>query len=582
MSPPRKGSTRAGGGGGGASTQRARRRRSSSFSFAPLSLVVVGKEEEEEDTPPHPRRRRSSVSKTKPALETIQSPKLFMKSVLFVVSGIISLLCVMFLFQGMYNSYWFTSLTLYHHALVHPAHMKQLNHLTDSNHGNKKKKTVICMFGNAESRETASFAAVQWPGFFVYMAVWGAEGKSTPEKTHQDQHKEKEKVVKLIDPNGEQHLENLWVIPAAGSSHAGGWELALDFAQRHQRDLGSKCHYFFATDDDVAWGLTSVGYDVVMKMKEEEDTPKKRKIRKKEQQGLEGHAKFPDGEYDMEGRRGITATGDMNEEESTDREGLVLALLASYRPAFVAFNWDFGDTHKPAMIQTGVAWGRRLESQYADVDGVDSVEDKGKVVKGTLLRNGMNDGLVQPLTGFDNGCLIFSAELVRLFTPLWLGKGWKPSFIVQHAFENLIMSTPFLPRGAALRFNGLAYVNPRGQRHPYDAIRTYKTELDNLVHCWRWGEDLLPVDAIPPRWQQMFKRGANQTDAEAALDSHPFDLFQLDRIAHIIDIRSSVIQDQPSLKGSVTPEKMSKTQRAVDVLRAEAGWHVNPCQMVCF
>ena len=380
-----------------------------------------------------------------------------------------------------------------HHVTIDPLHASRDMNAFKS--VNSSKSSQICVFGNAESRQTARFASVQWPDFPVVMAVWGSDAKS-------------------ISSRGEIHTPNLLLFPASGTSHAEGWEISLkyyaqgtrdrqdamrSFVQKQKSHVGldvhssvllthPPCNYFLATDDDVAWHVTEVGSRVY--------------------------------------RRHYNITDMAQVETPTD---LINHLVREYHPGFVGFNWDFGDTHKPAMINLATQYGRRVQEHYEEI-----LRPTGKP------HGARGASLVQPLTGFDNGCLLFAASLVEFFTPLWLGEGWTPNFIVQHAQENFVI--PQLLRSQAMRFNGLSYTNPRANRHPYDAIKDYKAYLNkHVIRCKRWGEDLVNDDVV---WlgPERGKNGKRHV------------MFHVDRDRYMMPVGSSFYSGQGMVKKSTWEE----------------------------
>lgn len=159
----------------------------------------------------------------------------------------------------------------------------------------------------------------------------------------------------------------------------------------------------------------------------------------------------------------ISSVGlDRYEKHATNTE-VLLDYLEEYSPAVTVFPWPWGD----------------------------------KNLRGLQAMNKQYEGqLVQPATGFDNGCIVFHKGVIDFFVPFHLGKGFTPKFVTQHAFLNYFI--PFMFRENAIRFNGLQFYNPSLQRHMYDndALQRYKKYLTEHSKCGhkRWGSELLPSD----------------------------------------------------------------------------------------
>lgn len=177
---------------------------------------------------------------------------------------------------------------------------------------------------------------------------------------------------------------------------------------------------------------------------------------------------------------------------------VLLNFLSTYQPALTVFPWPWGD----------VAHGNL-----------------------TLMNNKYQGQLVQPATGFDNGCMIFHRSIIDFFVPVWLGAGHSAKFIIQHTFQNFF--APFLFRGNAIRFNGLRYFNPPKQRHPYESAEKYNKFLLPASKCShkRWGPYLTPDDVT---W-------------DVVVGSPPYTFNDLYNIATFFDISHSAIREHPAI-----------------------------------
>lgn len=103
---------------------------------------------------------------------------------------------------------------------------------TTKNHGNASfLSTKVCVFGSAESSVTALQAAAQLPGFRHWFVVWGED-------------------VPLIE------LPDVTLLPGRNTTHASAWTMAFEAIQASKHD----CEYYFATDDDLQWTVTEVGW----------------------------------------------------------------------------------------------------------------------------------------------------------------------------------------------------------------------------------------------------------------------------------------------------------------------------------
>lgn len=90
--------------------------------------------------------------------------------------------------------------------------------------------TKICVFGSAETSETALQAAAQFPDFRHWFVLWGEDVPVTQSpKVH--------------------------LLPGRNTTHASAWTLAVEAIQASNYD----CVYYFATDDDLQWTVTDVG-----------------------------------------------------------------------------------------------------------------------------------------------------------------------------------------------------------------------------------------------------------------------------------------------------------------------------------
>lgn len=313
----------------------------------------------------------------------------------------------------------------------------------------KPKETIpimlpVCAFANAESVETAMQTAAQWPHFPFWFSVWGDR-----------------------DLKSYKREDRIHMIPAANSTHAEGWELAVARAKTG----GYLCEYFFAMDDDLVWNVN----DSVLEMN-----------------------KFSS--------------------MSPSVTEVMMNYLQEYRPAITGFPWPWGDTHERNLML--------MNAKYA----------------------GKN---VQPLTGFDNGCMIFHHTVVDFFVPVHLGGGFKPLFIVQHTFQNFF--APFLFRGNAIRFNGVSYVNPPVQRHPYDPPYAYKNHFLPASRCLHrhWGVNLPPENV----------------DWEVEVGSPPYRFSDMHYISTFFNISHSAIKDHPAIRQQISAEDidqiMSVTSRTL-------------------
>lgn len=90
--------------------------------------------------------------------------------------------------------------------------------------------TKICVFGSAETSETALQAAAQFPGFRHWFVLWGEDVPLT-------------------------QWPNVHLLPGRDTTHASAWALAVEAIQATKYD----CVYYFATDDDLQWTVTDVG-----------------------------------------------------------------------------------------------------------------------------------------------------------------------------------------------------------------------------------------------------------------------------------------------------------------------------------
>lgn len=118
----------------------------------------------------------------------------------------------------------------------------------------------VCVLANAQSVETAKYAADQWPHFPFFFAVWDeqlpAVGKTTFEsETKRAGHEVTEniKVYRLLNDG------RVFLIPAKNTTHAEGWHLSLLAAARMQTEYF--CMYYFTMDDDLQWELTERGLE---------------------------------------------------------------------------------------------------------------------------------------------------------------------------------------------------------------------------------------------------------------------------------------------------------------------------------
>lgn len=91
--------------------------------------------------------------------------------------------------------------------------------------------TKICVFGSAETSETALQAAAQFPGFQHWFVVWGED---VPQR----------------------QWPNVQLLPGRNTTHASAWKLAIEAIHASKHD----CLYYFATDDDLHWTITEVGW----------------------------------------------------------------------------------------------------------------------------------------------------------------------------------------------------------------------------------------------------------------------------------------------------------------------------------
>ena len=89
----------------------------------------------------------------------------------------------------------------------------------------------VCVFGSAETSETALQAAAQFPGFHHWFVLWGEDAPLT-------------------------QWPNLHTLPGRNTTHASAWAVALEAIQAS----GRECLYYFATDDDLQWTVTGVGW----------------------------------------------------------------------------------------------------------------------------------------------------------------------------------------------------------------------------------------------------------------------------------------------------------------------------------
>lgn len=192
---------------------------------------------------------------------------------------------------------------------------------------------------------------------------------------------------------------------------------------------------------------------------------------------------------------------------------VLMAFLDEYQPAFTVFEWPWGDVNHHNM---------------------------------TLMNEKYSGEIVQPATGFDNGCMIFHKSIVDFYIPIHLGTGHEPRFIVQHTFQNYFSA--FLFKGNAIRFNGVAYVNPPTQRHPYDLPFKYMDFFLPASMCehGRWGPYLAPEDVY---WE-----------VERGYPPYTFD--DIYYISTFFDVSHSAIIDHPAIRKRVSGEKIDLIQKS--------------------
>jgi hypothetical protein len=179
-----------------------------------------------------------------------------------------------------------------------------------------------------------------------------------------------------------------------------------------------------------------------------------------------------------------------------DHTQILRETLLSYSPAVMVFGWPGGDANIPELMQ---------------------FNEKHK-----------NDK-VQVATGFDNGCVVFHKDIIDFFVPLWLGKDFKPSFIVQHPYLNFFI--PFIFKGHAIRNNALAFTNPAKIRHVYEDDSKIKQYLRAKSKCRhkQWGPSLTLNDVT---WKPIKGNGV-------------YCLNLLKQISTFFPITESIIADHP-------------------------------------
>ncbi|DBB13178.1 TPA: hypothetical protein ACH3X3_004928 [Trebouxia sp. C0006] len=91
----------------------------------------------------------------------------------------------------------------------------------------------LCIFGSAETRESAVNAATQFPNTPHWFVIWGEDVEAT-------------------------RVSNVQMLAGLNTTHASAWALALEAIRKSKRH----CDFFFATDDDLQWTATDVGVNV--------------------------------------------------------------------------------------------------------------------------------------------------------------------------------------------------------------------------------------------------------------------------------------------------------------------------------
>lgn len=140
--------------------------------------------------------------------------------------------------------------------------------------------TNVCVFGSAESSATALQAAAQLPGFRHWFVLWGEDVPFTAR-------------------------DNVDFLPGRNTTHASAWTVAFEAIQASKHD----CAYYFATDDDLQWTVTEVGW----------------------------------------GHYGTRSPQDV-----------ILSFLGQWQPAVTTFNWPWGDEYFAALKEMNALHGHNL------------------------------------------------------------------------------------------------------------------------------------------------------------------------------------------------------------------------------
>eukprot|EP01135_Chromosphaera_perkinsii_P007327 Nk52_evm1s781 gene=Nk52_evmTU1s781 len=231
----------------------------------------------------------------------------------------------------------------------------------------------VCGVGYAQTIEYALHMAVQFPRFDFVVTVWSYVGKEEDTRTAKAhggrgrgawENGEEDRVFHVVS--------NLWVILSRDSTIQEGHLLALhahmthpgiftpdEASSRNNTTVKTPCDYFFIVDEHLVWYPTESG--VKSFLNSSEAAPVLETL-------------VPTSEIPIE-------------EAPTDdllMDVIILRFLRLYNPAFVAFPWTRGDIWHEAL---------RVHSYH------------------------YRRAVVQPLTGFENRCMIFHYSIAHLFDP---------------------------------------------------------------------------------------------------------------------------------------------------------------------
>ena len=190
---------------------------------------------------------------------------------------------------------------------------------------------------------------------------------------------------------------------------------------------------------------------------------------------------------------------------------VIAETLEHYKPAVMVFPWPWGD----AYIETLSRFNSLHEGQ-----------------------------IVQPATGFDNGCIVFHESIVDFFIPIWLGGGFQPRFIVQHTVLNFFI--PFMFTGNSIRLNGVSFVNPPNVRHQYDDATQYANFFEPAIKCGtEWGAGLT----------------SNRVKWSVTIGEPPYVFDDVLMISAFFNVTHPAISEHPQIKSRYTKTQISRIEK---------------------